>query len=52
MSNKDKCKLIITRMIESGHTVVEPEIVDTWGEDDINYVVANYEDSYITRYKK
>lgn len=52
MSNKDKAKLIITRMIKSGHAVIDPSDVDLMPQDDIDYIVANYEYSYITNYNK
>lgn len=50
MTLKDKCNLILTRMIINGFDVVEN--CNDWTLDEMDYFVVNYESYYITNYKQ
>jgi len=51
MNNREKCELIIKRMIESSFDFID-EPVDGWNDEDCEYFVLNYENQYINNWNK
>lgn len=49
MTDIEKCNLILKMMAEAGYPDFYESVDDTWTEEDIKYLLENYEEFYLNR---